>query len=134
MILVDSSVWIDFFRGNSTPQTNVLNTMLGREPIAIGDLILAEVLQGFRLDRDFHQAQRLLTSLNVVELCGQVVATQAAQNFRTLRLFGVTVRKTIDTVIATRCISDSYALLYSDKDFDPFVDYLGLRSAMTLFP
>lgn len=132
MILVDSSVWIDFFRDNSTPQTNVLDTVLGREPLAIGDLIMLEVLQGFRLDRDFYQAQRLLTSLTVVDLGGSAVSIQAAQNFRALRLFGVTIRKTIDTVIATRCINDSYALLYSDKDFDPFVDYLGLRSAMTL--
>jgi predicted nucleic acid-binding protein len=133
MILVDSSVWIDFFRGNSTPQVSVLDAILGNEPLAIGDLILAEVLQGFRLDRDFHQAQRLLTSLTVVELGGQAVAIQAAQNFRALRLCGVTIRKTIDTMIATRCIKDCHALLYSDKDFDPFVDYLGLRSAMTLF-
>ncbi|SDF47998.1 MULTISPECIES: PIN domain nuclease [unclassified Duganella] len=130
MILVDSSVWIDFFRGNSTPQTDALDAILGHEPLAIGDLILVEVLQGFRLDRDFHQAQRLLTSLTVIDLGGRAVAIQAAHNFRALRLFGVTIRKTIDTLIATRCINDSYALLYSDKDFDPFVDYLGLRSAM----
>lgn len=132
MILVDSSVWIDFFRGNSTPQTRVLDAILGREPLAIGDLILTEVLQGFRLDRDFYQAQRLLSSLTVIDLGGQAVAIQAAQNFRVLRLFGVTIRKTIDTVIATRCINDDYALLYRDKDFDPFVDFLGLHSAMRL--
>ncbi|MRW87166.1 PIN domain-containing protein [Pseudoduganella sp. FT26W] len=132
MILVDSSVWIDFFRGNSTPQTDALGAILGHEPLATGDLILTEVLQGFRLDRDFHQAHRLLTSLTVVDLGGQAIAIQAAQNFRALRLFGVTIRKTIDTIIATRCIKDGYALLYSDKDFDPFVNYLGLCSAITL--
>lgn len=131
MILVDSSVWIDYFRGVSTPQSDVLDNMLGSEPIAIGDLILTEVLQGFRTDRDFNRARKLLTSLVVIDLGGPSVAIQAARNFRTLRSLGVTVRKTIDTVIATRCIKDHYHLLYSDRDFDPFVVHLGLRSAFS---
>lgn len=131
MILVDSSVWIDYFRGIATPQTNMLNALLGNEPIATGDLILTEVLQGFRTDRDFKQARKLLTSLIVVDLGGRAMAIQAASNFRALRSLGVTVRKTIDTMIATRCIADNYHLLYSDRDFDPFVTYLGLRSALS---
>ncbi|MBP1206512.1 putative nucleic acid-binding protein [Duganella sp. 1411] len=131
MILVDSSVWIDYFRGIATPQTNMLNALLGNEPIATGDLILTEVLQGFRTDRDFKQARKLLTSLIVVDLGGRAMAIQAASNFRALRSLGVTVRKTIDTMIATRCITDNYHLLYSDRDFDPFVTYLGLRSALS---
>ena len=126
MILVDSSVWIDYFRGTPTPQT----ALLGREPILIGDLILAEVLQGFSSDRDFEQARTLLGALEVVPLGGAAIAIQAARNFRTLRALGITVRKTIDTLIATSCIEHDHALLFSDRDFDPFVRYLGLRSAM----
>ena len=130
MILVDSSVWIDYFRGTQTPENDRLDALLASEPVAIGDLILAEVLQGFRTNLDFNQAQNLLTSLDTVNLCGTAVAIQAAINFRALRSVGVTVRKTIDTVIATRCIEDDIDLLYSDRDFDPFVAHLGLRSAL----
>ena len=130
MILVDSSVWIDYFRGTVTPQTEKLDFLLGEELIATGDLILTEVLQGFTIERDFNQAKALLTSLHVVGLGGQELAIQAARNFRALRALGVTVRKTIDTVIATRCIESGLVLLYSDRDFDPFVKHLGLRSAL----
>lgn len=129
MILVDSSVWIDYFRGTGTPQADKLDALLGTEPIATGDLILAEVLQGFVSDRDFNQARKLMTSLVVVDLAGQDIAIQAARNFRVLRTLGVTVRKTIDTIIATRCIESRLAMLYSDRDFDPFVEHLGLRAA-----
>jgi predicted nucleic acid-binding protein len=127
LILVDSSVWIDYFKGAITPQTQKLDELLGYEPLAIGDLILSEVLQGFTLERDFNHARKMLTSLQVVELGGQEIAIQAARNFRALRVLGVTVRKTIDTVIATRCIECGYDLLHSDRDFDPFALHLGLR-------
>jgi hypothetical protein len=127
LILVDSSVWIDYFKGTTTAQAARLDELLGNEPLVIGDLILTEVLQGFHDDRDFHRARRMLTALTVVELGGQDIATQAARNFRTLRRKGVTVRKTIDTVIATRCIESGYELLHSDRDFDPFAKHLGLR-------
>ena len=130
MILVDSSVWIDYFRGTITVQTERLDALLGSEPLAVGDLVLTEVLQGFNSERDFNQACKLLTSLEVVEIGGQEIAIQAARHFRTLRLLGVTVRKTIDTLIATFCIEKNYALLYSDRDFEPFVERLGMRSAM----
>lgn len=130
MILVDSSVWIDYFRGVATPQADQLDSLLGTELLATGDLMLAEVLQGFKSDHDFEQAKKLLTALEIVELGGRDIALQAARNFRTLRAKGVTVRKTIDTIIATRCIADGHALLYSDKDFEPFVEHLGLQSAM----
>jgi predicted nucleic acid-binding protein len=130
VILVDSSVWIDYFRGAATPQAERLDSLLGSEPIATGDLILTEVLQGFVSDRDFNQAKKLMTSLVIVDLAGQSVAIQAAKNFRALRSLGVTIRKTIDTVIATRCIESGLPLLYSDRDFDPFVEHLGLRSAL----
>jgi predicted nucleic acid-binding protein len=126
MILVDSSVWIDYFRGVATPQSDKLDALLGTEPLAIGDLILAEVLQGFGGDRDFERALQLLRSLAVIDIGGQDIAIQAARNFRRLRALGVTVRKTIDTLIATRCIAGGHALLYSDRDFDPFVQHLAL--------
>ena len=130
MILVDSSVWIDYFRGIWTPQTEKLDLLLGIEPIATGDLILTEVLLGFASDRDFNQAKKLMTSLVTLDLAGQNIAVQAAKNFRVLRSHGITVRKTIDTVIATRCIENDLLLLFSDRDFDPFVEHLGLRSAL----
>ena len=127
MILVDSSVWIDYFRGRSTPQTDTLDSLLGSEPLAIGDLILTEVLQGFDSESDFNHARTLLASLVVVDLCGRDVAIQAAKNHRKLRSLGVTVRKTIDTVIATHCIENGFSLLHNDRDFEPFVTHLGLR-------
>jgi predicted nucleic acid-binding protein len=130
VILVDSSVWIDYFRGAATPQSERLDALLGTENLAIGDLILTEVLQCFGSERDFNEARKLLTGLQIVDLGGLAVAIQAAKNFRVLRTLGITVRKTIDTVIATRCITSDYALLFSDRDFDPFVEHLGLRSAL----
>lgn len=129
MILVDSSVWIDYFRGTVTSQTEKLDRLLGVEPVAIGDLILTEVLQGFGSERDFQDARTLLSSLTMVELGGEEIAVKAAQNFRALRRRGVTVRKTIDTIIATRCIEDGHVLLHNDRDFDPFAKHLGLRVA-----
>lgn len=130
MIVVDSSVWIDFFRGATTPETERLDVLLGSEPLAAGDLILVEVLQGFGSEKDFNKARRLLTALDVITLGGEDIALQAARNYRALRAQGVTIRKTIDTIIATRCIEDDFALLYNDRDFAPFVEHLGLRSAM----
>lgn len=127
MILIDSSVWIDYFNGTITAQTERLDKLLGFELLAVGDLILTEVLQGFDNERDFHDARKMLTSLTVVELGGREIAIQAAKNFRALRKLGLTVRKTIDTVIATRCIESGYALLHNDRDFDPFAKHLGLR-------
>ena len=128
MILVDSSVWIAYFNGARTPQAQKLDDLLGAEELAIGDLILVEVLQGFHRDRAFNQARSLLTSLIVVELGGREIAIQAARNFRALRAVGVTVRKTIDTVIATWCIEHGHELLHDDRDFDPFARHLGLRT------
>ena len=130
MILVDSSVWIDYFRGKASVQADLLGRLLGEELVAIGDLMLVEILQGFGAERDFQRANKRLRALLVVELGGRELAVQAARNFRLLRARGASVRGTIDTIIATRCISDDIALLYSDRDFDPFVQHLGLRPAM----
>lgn len=126
MILVDSSVWIDYFNGRITSATERLDKLLGQEPVAVGDLILLEVLQGFDDERGLNQAKKLLTSLTVVELGGREIAIKAAQHYHTLRRAGVTVRKTIDTLIATRCIESGFELLHDDRDFEPFVA-LGLR-------
>lgn len=128
MILVDSSVWIDYFNGTDTPQSNKLDTLLGIEPLAIGDLILAEVLQGFRTDNDFETAKRLLLSLSIFNMLGTELAIKSADNFRSLRKRGITVRKTADAIIATFCIETRHSLLFSDKDFLPFVEHLGLRA------
>jgi hypothetical protein len=130
VILVDSSVWIDYFRGVASPLTDRLDALLGAEPLAVGDVVLAEVLRGFTSEADFDQALRLMTSMAVIDVGGAAVAIQAARNFRALRALGVTVRKTIDTLIATRCIEGGHCLLYSDRDFDPFVEHLGLQSAL----
>ena len=129
MIMVDSSVWIDYFRGVGSPGVEVLDALLGAEPLATGDLILAEVLQGFESEQDFRRAKSLLESFEVVRLAGHDVCLQAAENFRALRRKGVTVRKTIDAIIATCCIRNGYVLLHNDRDFDAFVEHLGLRVA-----
>jgi len=132
MILVDSSVWIDYFRGMPGPETDRLDALLGVEPLATGDLVLTEVLQGFMNDEDFKQGKRLMTSLPVVDLVGKDIAIQAARNYRALRKQGITIRKTIDTLIATCCIETGLSLLYSDRDFDPFVKHLGLMSVLPI--
>lgn len=128
MIVVDSSVWIDYFNGAANPQTEKLDTLLGAEPLAIGDIILCEVLQGFRSDRDFNTAKAVLLNLTVFDLLGQRNAIASSENFRVLRKKGVTIRKTIDCIIATFCIENNHSLLFSDRDFLPFVEHLGLRS------
>ncbi len=127
MILVDSSVWIDFFRGSRTPQADQLDVLLGTTHIVVGDLILAEVLQGVRDEREFQQVRKTMDSFVQVDLVGRDIAIQAAKNFRKLRDLGLTIRKTIDTLIATRCIASKYELLHSDRDFDAFELHLGLQ-------
>lgn len=130
MIIVDSSVWIDYFTGKDTPGADKLDSLLGEELVATGDLMLAEVLQGFRTDRDYRQARKLLLSLTVVNLLNTDIALQSAKNFRTLRKKGITVRKTIDTIIATYCIENKLPLLHSDRDFKPFHRHLNLQNAI----
>ena len=130
MILVDSSVWIDWFNNNDTLQTRRLRLLTDSSILLVGDLILAEVLQGFRQQRDFENARIKLFGLEQIDIGGHVVAEQAARNYRRLREMGLTVRKTIDALIATRCIMNGIPLLYSDRDFDPFVEHLGLVDAM----
>jgi predicted nucleic acid-binding protein len=130
MILVDSSVWIDFFHGTDSRETEFLDKALGETPVAIGDLILTEVLQGFRSGAEMLRARRSLLELFVVEIAGKKRALLAAENYRTLRDNGITVPKTIDTLIATFCIEQRMPLLFTDRDFDPFVEHLGLVPAL----
>lgn len=127
MILVDSSVWIDYFRGDSSWQTERLHDLLGDPQLLIGDLILTEVMQGFSRQRQVEYALDHFDALRFVAIGGRAVALQAASNCRFLRTRGFTIRKTIDTLIATRCILGNIQLLHNDRDFDPFEDHLGLR-------
>ncbi|WP_299820545.1 PIN domain nuclease [uncultured Jannaschia sp.] len=130
MILVDSSVWIDYFRGTANAETDFLDGILGIESVAIGDIVLTEVLQGFSTDASFDRARTLFAALELIDIGGETIALEAARNYRRLRTQGITVRKTIDTLIATRCIHDDLPLLFTDRDFQPFVDHLRLVSAL----
>lgn len=127
MILVDSGVWIDYFNGADTVETKTLDETLGVQPIAIGDLILTEVLQGFRDDGDYRAARKVFNDIAVFDLLGKKMALKSAENFRSLRKRGITIRKTADVVIASFCIENKLPLLFSDKDFRPFVKHLGLQ-------
>jgi predicted nucleic acid-binding protein len=126
VILVDSSVWIDYFRGTITTQTALLESLLDSRELAIGDLNFIEVLQGCRVEKEFNEVRRLLGKLDMVVLGGDDVIAPAAKNYLKLRQLGVTVRGTIDVVLATRCIMGGHQLLHSDRDFDAFEKYLGL--------
>jgi predicted nucleic acid-binding protein len=129
VILVDSSVWIDYFRSADTGQVALLDSMFGRSRLAVGDLIAAEVLQGLRDEREFKLVKRTLDAFDHIDLAGYELAVKASANYRFLRSKGITIRKTIDTLIATRCIVDGYTLLHADRDFLPFVEYCGLNVA-----
>lgn len=127
MLFIDSTVWVDYFNGRITTQTDYLDNTLTSIPVLVGDLILAEVLQGFRQDSDFEQARRALGKFETVSMVTPDLAIQSARNYRTLRKKGITVRKTIDNLIATYCIENNHELLHNDSDFDPYEQFLGLR-------
>jgi predicted nucleic acid-binding protein len=128
LILVDTSVWVDYFNGQVNRHTDYLDGILGTELVGVGDVILAEVLQGFRSDSAYRTAKRLLIDLPVFEMVGVERAIRAAQNYRSLRARGITVRKTVDSLIATFCIDRGFPLLSKDRDFEPFVTHLNLRT------
>jgi predicted nucleic acid-binding protein len=132
VILIDSSVWIDYFNGIPTWQTDLLDNYLSNVPVVIGDLILTEVLQGFRSNKDYETAKTFLNALPFRQMGGYDVAIQSAQNYRLLRKAGVTVRKTIDIIIATFCIMEGLTLLHDDRDFDPMVSYFSLKTSIPL--
>lgn len=131
MIVVDTSVWIDYFNGLPTPQAGLLDSLLGERVLAVGDLILAELLQGFATERDAQRAMNLLEPLEFLEMAGRDIALQAAANHRRLRRRGVTVRKTIDMLIGTCCLVHDHELLHHDRDFDVLAKHLGLRVLRT---
>jgi hypothetical protein len=126
MIVVDTSVWIDFFNGGPTREADVLNEVLGERLIVVGDLTMTEVLSGLRADGDRRKAQSLLESCEFRPMVGKEVAIEAAGNYRLLRKRGITVRKTIDVLIGTFCIVNRLPLLHADRDFDPLEEHLGL--------
>ncbi|MBW1750034.1 MAG: PIN domain nuclease [Deltaproteobacteria bacterium] len=128
MVLVDSSVWINYFNGSSTWQTEILDQMLSQIPLFTGDLILTEVLQGFRRDKEYKNAREVMDILACKQMGGYEIAIKSAENYRKLRTKGITVRKTIDVIIGTFCINNNIPLLHDDKDFEPMVKYLGLQS------
>ena len=130
MILVDTAVWIDYINGNTTKHTDKLDLCLIEGSVAIGDLIFLEILQGFRNDREYKTAKRTLLTLEQYQMFDSTMALRSADNYRKLRKSGITIRSTIDVIIATFCIENKLPLLFSDRDFFPFVDKLGLRSAI----
>jgi predicted nucleic acid-binding protein len=127
VILADSSVWIDYFNGRASPETDLLDKLLGRQLVLAGDLILAEVLQGFRREKDYRIALELFEAIEVRILGGRDIALQAARNFRALRAKGITPRKTIDMIVGAYCIAHGIALLHADRDFDALEAELGLK-------
>jgi predicted nucleic acid-binding protein len=127
MLVVDSSVWIDYFNGIASVQTDYLDNILDKMPILVGDLILAEVLQGFRQDSDFEKARRIMGKFIQVNMVSPSLALQSARNYCLLRQKGITVRKTIDNLIATYCVENDHDLLHNDSDFDGYEKHLDLR-------
>lgn len=127
MILVDSSVWIDFFNGEDRPHVEKLYQLLGKEIIVTGDLIAVEVLQGFQNEIHFQKAKHVLEEIPFFSLCNKELSIVAAENYRTLRKQGVTIRKTIDIIIGTFCIENNHKLLHYDRDFNPMEIFLGLQ-------
>jgi predicted nucleic acid-binding protein len=128
MILADTSVWIDYLNGNEGSQTNMLDKALIDGLVATGDLIFLEVLQGIKSEREYNKTRTALATLEQYEMFGHNMLEKCAENFRFLRKKGITIRKTNDVIIATFCIENNLPLLFSHRDFKPFVDFLGLIS------
>lgn len=126
MIVVDSSVWIDFLNGRNSAHVRRLRVIFGRDEIIVGDLMLCEVLQGLDNEEKAQEVEMLLRRFDIVPMAGDTIAISAARNFRSLRRRGVTIRKTIDLLIGTWCIENRKPLLHNDSDFHPMARYLGL--------
>ncbi|HCI76868.1 MULTISPECIES: PIN domain nuclease [unclassified Psychrobacter] len=131
-IIVDSSVWIDYFNGIVTAHTDLLDTLLSQSKVGITDIILMEVLQGFKEDKHYTQAFSALNKLACYDILGKDNAVRYVSYYRKLRKKGITIRKSNDVMIAGFCIDTQIPLLFSDKDFAPFVKHLGLISALEL--
>ena len=130
MILVDTSIQIDYFNGIENKETNILDLALIDGTVAIGDIIVMEILQGFRSDKDYNKAKKSLATLEQYEMFGQSMVMKCADNYRILRKKGITIRKTADVIIASFCIDNKIPLLFSDRDFMPFVTHLNLLSVL----
>ena len=126
MVIIDTTVWVDYFQGVENPETDWLNTELDRQSLGLTDIILCEVLQGVRDDVVAREVERRLLNLELFDTGGVAVAREAARNYRALRSRGHTVRKTIDCLIATFCLRGQHSLLHRDRDFDPFEKFLEL--------
>jgi predicted nucleic acid-binding protein len=126
VIVVDTTVWIDFLNGRDAPHVRRLRALLGESEIVVGDLMLCEVLQGLTSARAAAQVESLLRRFDIVPMVGDAIAVAAARNFRSLRARGITVSKTIDLLIGTWCIENRHPLLHNDRDFRPMVRHLGL--------
>ena len=129
VIVVDSSVWIDFLRGRNSRQVRHLLASLGSEEIIVGDLMLCEILQGLESEREALEVETLLRNFEIVSMAGEAIAIEAARNYRSLRRRGITIRKTIDLLIGTWCIETRRPLLHNDSDFHPMARHLGLIEA-----
>ena len=127
MVLVDTSVWIDYFLGKKNKQTVALDNLFDTERICTGDLIITELMQGFKTKREISSANQIISRLEYFDLVGREIAFKAAENYRHLRQRGTTIRKTIDVIIGTFCIESQIKLLHNDRDFDPLVKFLGLE-------
>lgn len=127
MVLVDTSVWIDYFRGIEARHTRILDEYLEEERIATGDLIISELMQGVKTRSQINAAHQIISRLEYFDLVGKEIAIKAAENYRVLREKGITIRKTIDNIIGTFCIENRIKLLHNDHDFDPMEKYLGLK-------
>ena len=130
MILVDTSVWIDYLNGTQSRHTDTLDIAIVEGVVAMGDLIFLEILLGIRDDREYRMTKQSLETLEQLEMFGKGMSEKCAENYRVLRKKGITIRKTTDVIIATYCIEQKLPLLFSDQDFIPFVDHLGLISAL----
>jgi predicted nucleic acid-binding protein len=129
VIVVDSTVWIDFLNGRNVPHVQHLRSLLGIHEIIVGDLMLCEVLQGLESESAAREVERLMRRFLIVPMAGEVIAVAAARNYRSLRTHGITIRKTIDLLIGTWCIENRHSLLHNDRDFHPMVVHLGLIEA-----
>ena len=127
MVLIDSTVWIDFFNGIKNQQTDSMSDLLENNLIYLADIVILEVLQGIRDDKLFEEIKILFGNCIILNVLNTEYAIKSANNFRYLRKKGITIRKSIDCLIATYCIENSIKLLHIDKDFQPFVEYLGLK-------
>jgi predicted nucleic acid-binding protein len=126
LIVVDSSVWIDFLNGRNAPHVRRLRELFGANELIVGDLMLCEVLQGLDTERAALEVEALLRRFKIVPMAGDAIAVGAARNFRSLRRRGITIRKTIDLLIGTWCIENAVPLLHNDSDFHPMARHLGL--------